>query len=60
MKTFKNIKFIKRDYEATNVIFCQAEKAPAENWVECDYLELELLKCSHLWTESGIRYFGYL
>jgi hypothetical protein len=30
MKTFKNTKFTRRDYEATNVVACQAETAPAE------------------------------
>ena len=36
MKTFKNTKFTRRDYEATNVVACQAETAPADHWIECD------------------------
>ncbi len=58
MKTFKNKNFSKRDYEATNVIFCQAEIAPDENWIECD--ESEIGTCEQLWIQNGVRYYGYL
>jgi hypothetical protein len=58
MKTFKNVKFVKRDYEATNIVACQAESAPNENWIECD--EAVLAKLTQLWIENGVRYFGYL
>ena len=61
MKTFKNIHFIKRDYEATNIVFCQAETNPKEeNWREVDASELEATTCSHLFTQDGIRFFGWL
>ncbi len=57
MKTFKNKNFKKRDYETTNVVFCQSEKAPNENWIECDESEIN---CTQLWIENGVKYFGYL
>jgi hypothetical protein len=57
MKTFRNIKFIKRDYDCTNIVFCEAETAPNENWIECDANENTL---NQLWMENGDRYFGYL
>jgi len=60
IKTFKNINFTKRDYECTNVVFCQAENAPDENWVECKEIEIELKKCKQLYKQGGVRYFGYL
>lgn len=58
MKTFRNTKYTKRDYEATNVIACQAVAAPAPHWVECSETVLEGL--FPLWIENGTRYFGYL
>lgn len=57
MKIFKNKNFKKRDYEQTNLVFCQAEKAPTENWIECDESEIN---CNQLWIENGVKYFGYL
>jgi hypothetical protein len=58
MKTFKNKNFTKRNYECTNVVFCQAETAPDANWVECN--ENEIGNCQQLWLQNGVRYFGYL
>ena len=58
MTTFKNTKFTRRDYECTNVVACEAETAPAEHYAPCDPSELRGL--THLWTERGVRYFGYL
>jgi len=60
MKTFKNINFKKRNYESTNVVFCQAENAPDENWVECEDIEIELAKCDQLYIQADVRYFGYM
>jgi hypothetical protein len=57
MKTFKNKNFKKRDYETTNIVFCQSENAPNENWIEVDASENKL---NHLYTEAGVRYFGWL
>lgn len=36
MKTFKNKNFAKRDFESTNIVVCQSEIAPNENWTEID------------------------
>jgi hypothetical protein len=58
MKTFKNKNFTKRDYECTNVVACQAEKPPDENWIECSEEILE--KLTSLQIVAGVRYFGYL
>ncbi len=60
MKTFKNINFTKRNYECTNIVFCQAETAPDENWVECEEIEIELAKCDQLHKQADVRYFGYM
>ena len=60
MKTFKNKNFTKRDYECTNIVFCQSEIAPNENWIECDEKEIQELKCSQLYTQAGVKYYGYL
>jgi hypothetical protein len=57
MKTFKNKNFTKRNYETANVVFCEAENAPNENWVECSPEENTL---THLYTQDGVRYFGWL
>jgi hypothetical protein len=46
------------DYEATNVVACQAETAPADHWIECD--ESVLSGLTQLWTENGRTYFGWL
>lgn len=60
MKTFKNKNFTKRDWECTNIIFCQSENAPNENWIECDESDIIQMNCHHLWTQNGVRYFGFL
>jgi len=57
MKTFKSIKFIKRDYECTNIVFCESENAPNNNWIECEAKENNL---KHLYTQDSVKYFGYL
>ena len=61
MKTFKNIFYTKRDYEATNIICCQGEFKPEKftnMWRECD--ESELDKLTRLYTENNITYYGYM
>jgi hypothetical protein len=60
MKAFKNKNFEKRNDNRTNLVFCQSENSPSENWVECDELELDCSDCIHLYTQAGVRYFGYL
>lgn len=57
MKTFKNKNFTKRNYDCTNVVYCQAKTAPNENWIEVDSSENTL---GQLWMENGVRYFGYM
>jgi len=60
MKTFKNKNFTQRDYEATNIVFCMAQSAPNENWIECSEFEITKLKCQKLYSNGGVIYFGYL
>ena len=58
MKTFKNKNFVKRDYECTNVVFCQSKSNPNEsNWEECDESDIN---CEQLYIIENVRYFGYL
>jgi hypothetical protein len=58
IKTFKSKNWTSRNYECTNVVACQAEKAPNDNWIECD--EEILSKLNMLEICAGVRYFGYL
>lgn len=60
MKTFKNKNFKKRNYDCTNVVFCQTENTPDANWIECEEIDIELLGCYSLYIQDGVRYFGYL
>ena len=60
MKTFKNTSFKTRNYDCTNLVFCQSETAPSENWIECDEVEISLMGCNHLYSQAGVRYFGFL
>ena len=58
MKTLRNTKYTKRDYEATNVIACQAVAAPDSHWVECS--EAVLVGLQPLWIVNGTRFYGHL
>lgn len=60
MKTFKNKNFIKRDYEATNVVVCQAEESPNENWVEVESKIINEMNLMKLWIEKDIQFYGWL
>jgi len=60
MTTFKNKNFTKRNYELTNIVFCQSNNAPNENWVECDPNEISEMKCQQLYIQDDVRYFGYM
>jgi hypothetical protein len=58
LRVFRNVNFIKRDYECTNVVACQAEVRPGPEWVEAD--PAILAKLTQLWILGDVRYFGYL
>ena len=70
MKTFKNKNFKKRDYECTNIVFCQSKEKPeltktnSIEWIECDESEIEKMRCNQLWCKTingvNVRFFGYL
>ena len=67
MKTFKNTSanFETRENK-TQILFAQGETKPENgNWIEQenDEFEIELdfvYEAKHLYTKSGIRYFGWL
>jgi len=58
MQTFKNIYYTSRNYDCTNIVACVAEVAPNDNWQPTD--ETVLAGLEHLWTEGGVRFYGYL
>ena len=58
MKTFKNKSFTARDYDCMNVVACEAETAPNDNYIECDPYELKTM--TKLWKEGNVTYYGYL
>lgn len=60
MKTFKNKNFTKRDYEATNVVACVADKAPNENWIESNNDIIAKMNLNKLWIENNVQYYGWL
>lgn len=57
MKTFKNTQYKNINTELSNIVFCQSETAPNENWTEVDETENNL---NQLYMQNGVRYFGYL
>lgn len=58
MKTFRNKKYTRRNYDCTNIVACQAETLPGNDWEECAETILEGL--TSLYVVAGVRYFGYL
>jgi len=60
VKTFRNVNFKTRDYEATNIVACQARKAPGKEWEECDASIIEELNLTQLWIQGFVRFFGYM
>jgi hypothetical protein len=60
---FRNRHFVKRDYEATNVVACLAASAPDENWIPTTHEELNAMLRSPLQAleiTAGVHYYGYL
>jgi len=47
-----------RVYDCTTVVACYAEIKPNDNWVQDDNYPIDNL--DPLYTEDGVRYFGYL
>lgn len=58
MAVFKNKNWTKRDYEVTNIVACVADAAPNDNYVPADESALENI--SHIFTQNGVQYYGYL
>lgn len=62
MKTFKNTT-ANPDSESTVIMFAQAEERTTQIssvYVECDESELKESRASHLFTQAGVRFFGFL
>lgn len=68
VQTFKNKNFNpKESRECICIVFAQIgnNTAPPQNslpqyWTPCETEEINQLKCSQLWIEDNVRYFGYL
>lgn len=59
MKTFKNTRFTKRDYECTNIVACRSEKSPTtSDWKPAD--DSVLFGLTMLYRQAGVEYWGYL
>ncbi len=58
MQTYKNTKYITRNYDCTNIVAAVAAQRPNENYQMCDDSILE--KLTELYTENGTKYYGYL
>lgn len=58
MNTWINKNFVKRDYEATNIVAAESESAPGKEWyrVNCKVL----IGLTLIYIENGIKYYGYL
>ena len=60
-RVFKNIHFVKRDYECTNIVAAEALTDDAtmdENWAQADSSILNGLRPLHI--ENDVRFYGYL
>jgi len=63
MNTYRNKNFVRRDYDCTNVVFCQTPGMPpndGRSWVLCNDYEIESRNCTQLWRQGDATYFGYL
>lgn len=58
MLTFKNTKWIKRNYDCTNIVACQAPVAPNENYQIAEESILEGLTPLHRIGET--KFYGYM
>ncbi len=45
IKTFRNLKFLKRDFDSVNIVFCQAVLPPDEDWVGAMILKMLCPRC---------------
>jgi hypothetical protein len=63
MSVFRNRNWTKRNYECTNVVACEADEAPTDNWVPVDpaYLDALLNRGGQqLEICAGVHYYGWL
>lgn len=58
MTVFRNLNYQRREYEATDIVACEAKAPPNDNYVSCGADILEPLTL--LFKENGVKYWGYL
>jgi len=58
MKVFRNKRFIKRNYECSNICACKALSPPDGEWEEVSdkYLSGMMM----IYSQAGVEYWGYL
>lgn len=64
-KVFINKNYTNRDYECTNIVMCESETNPDELvWSEEHPHALEHFlskhRGQHLYTQAGVRFYGYM
>lgn len=59
-KWYKSKLFSKRDYEVTQIVFCNGTPPDFENWEECKPEEVNKTSCTHLHTIDGTKFYGWL
>lgn len=55
---YKNKNFTERSYGCTNIVACVADKPPNDNFVKAE--EGILQNLTHIYTENGVQYWGWL
>ncbi len=61
MKWFKHIGFNgKRDYERTNLCYCNAPTAPSSEWVETEPPLPKLTTMIRLYRQGEAQFYGWL
>jgi len=62
MKTYKNKNYTKRNYECTNIIFCETDNIlnteNPEIWIEIE--SIDIANTTQLWQQNGVIYYGFL
>ena len=62
MNIYRNINFVKRDYECTNLIFCQSETLPNDNYrLTTDNKDIMYFNTlTKIYSVNNASYYGYL
>lgn len=57
MNIYRNINFTKRNYECQQIVACESADAPSKDYEPCNPAILNRL--THLYTQDGVRYWGF-